>query len=423
MNYKRKVLKNGLRIITVPLKENPSVTVLVMVEAGSKYETKKISGISHFLEHMCFKGTRKRPRAIDISRELDSIGSQCNAFTSQEFTGYYAKSDPKHLDTILDVISDIYLNPVFDEKEIEKEKGVIVEEINMYEDMPHRHVQDIFMETLYGDQPAGWNVAGNKESVKSFTREVFEEYRRKHYVSSATTVIVSGKFNEETIIDQIEKKFQGIHDGEKHSKIKVKEVQKAPVIKVEYKKTDQTHLVLGVRTYDTFSKYNPALKVLGVILGGGLSSRLFQKLREEMGVGYYVSAGNDTYTDHGCFEISTGVDTTRVFEVIKTILDELKKVRDDDVPEDELKKAKDFIVGNMFLGLETSDALAEFYGSQEILKKELKTPQDMVRKILAVTQKDIKEIASLIFQDKHLNLAVIGRFKNAKEFKQIFHIS
>ncbi|MEK9184786.1 MAG: pitrilysin family protein, partial [Patescibacteria group bacterium] len=170
MTYKKKILKNGLRIIAVPMKDNPAVTMLVMVEAGSKYESKEISGVSHFLEHMCFKGTRKRPKAIDISRELDSIGSQYNAFTSQEFTGYYAKSDPKHLDKIIDVISDMYLNPLFDEKEIEKEKGVIVGEIDMYEDMPQQNVQDVFTKLLYGDQPAGWSVAGTKKSVRALAR-------------------------------------------------------------------------------------------------------------------------------------------------------------------------------------------------------------------------------------------------------------
>ena len=163
MNFVKKILDNGLTLITVPLKDTTSVTVLIMVKAGSKYETKKINGLSHFLEHMCFKGTEKRPKTSMISTELDSIGSQSNAFTAQEFTGYYAKAHPAHIDRLLDIVSDLYLNPIFDPKEIEKEKGVIIEEINMYEDMPNRHVQDVFISALYGDQPAGWNVAGTKE--------------------------------------------------------------------------------------------------------------------------------------------------------------------------------------------------------------------------------------------------------------------
>jgi predicted Zn-dependent peptidase len=300
---------------------------------------------------------------------------------------------------------------------------VIIEEINMYEDMPHRHVHDLFMELLYGDQPAGWNIAGNKTTVKAFKRENFEDYRKKHYVSGATTVVVAGKFNEQTIFEDIEKKFQGIHEGEKHSKTKVKEVQKKPQSLIKYKKTDQTHMVIGVRSCDVFSKKNPAIRVMSAILGGGMSSRLFQKLRDEMGVGYYVSAGNDTYTDHGYFEVSTGVDNARVLEVIKAILEEFRKIKEDDIPEEELKKAKDYIIGNMFLGLETSDSLAEYYGYQEILKKEIQTPQEAAKKINMVSSKEIKDVAQEIFCDANLNIALIGNFKNDKEIRAIFHIS
>ena len=199
MKFNKTILKNGLRVITVPMKDNPTVTVLMMVEAGSKYETKEINGLSHFLEHMCFKGTTKRPKAIDISQELDTVGAQYNAFTSQEYTGYYAKADFKHLDLLLDVVSDMYLNPIFEDKEIEKEKGVIIEEINMYEDLPHRKVQEIFMKLLYGDQPAGWDIAGTKDNIKNIKRSDFLDYRRKHYVPSATTLVVAGRFDEKKV--------------------------------------------------------------------------------------------------------------------------------------------------------------------------------------------------------------------------------
>ncbi len=423
MKFTKKVLKNGLRIITVPMKENPAVTVLVMVEAGSKYETKEISGVSHFLEHMCFKGTRKRPKAIDISRELDKIGAQYNAFTSQEFTGYYAKSSPQHLDMILDVVSDMYLNPLFETAEIEKEKGVIVEEINMYEDMPHRHVQDLLMELLYGDQPAGWNIAGTRETVKNLKREDFVDYRTKHYVSGATTVVVAGAFDEKTIYEKIEEKFEGIHESKKHTKTKAIENQTTPQLLIKFKKTDQTHLVIGVRSFDVSSKYNSAIRILSAILGGGMSSRLFQKLRDEMGVGYYVSASNDSYTDHGVFTISTGVDNLRVKEVVKAILAELKKMKEDIVPQDELQKAKDYLIGNMFLGLESSDSQAEFCGYQEILKREVKTPDEMAEKLNAVTSEDIKALANLIFTDANLNMALIGRFKSPSAFTKFFKLS
>ena len=208
------------------MKDNPTVTVLVMVEAGSKYGTKEINGISHFLEHMCFKGTTKRPKAIDISGELDSVGAQYNAFTSREYTGYYAKADYKHLPMLLDVISDIYLNPVFNEKEIEKEKGVIIEEINMYEDLPHRKIQVVFMNLLYGDQPAGWDIAGTKENIRNMKRDDFQDYRKNHYVTSATTVVVAGKFDEKRTLNNLQKIWGGISSGKKKGKIKTKELQK-----------------------------------------------------------------------------------------------------------------------------------------------------------------------------------------------------
>ena len=412
MKFKKTTLKNGLRIITVPLKSNPAVTMLVMVEAGSKYETKDISGLSHFLEHMCFKGTKKRPNAIDISRELDSIGAQYNAFTSQEYTGYWAKAHPKHLSKIVDVLSDMYLNPVFDSREIEKEKGVIVEEINMYEDMPQRHIHDLFMDLLYGNQPAGWNIAGTRERVKAMTQKHFVDYRSKHYVGKGTVVIVAGNFNEKKLLKDIEKAFEKISTAKKHTKVKVKETQSSPKVFIKDKKTDQTHLVLGVRAFDIFNKDGYKLHVLNAVLGGGMSGRLFQKLRDEMGVGYYVRSGSDEYTDHGYLAVSTGVDKSRVIEVVNAILNEFKRLATETVPAAEFAKAKEYLIGRMYLGLEASDDVAEFYGFQEALKHSNETPDEMAKKIEKVTAADVKTIAKKIFQNKSLNLALIGEIKD-----------
>lgn len=418
MKLNKKTLKNGLRILTVPMKDSPAVTMLVMVEAGSKYETKDINGLSHFLEHMCFKGTKKRPTASEISRELDSIGAQYNAFTSQEYTGYWVKVHPKHLPKILDLLSDMYLNPIFDPKEIEKEKGVIVEEINMYEDMPQRHIHDVFMDLMYGDQPAGWNIAGTRELVKSMTQKHFIDYRAKHYVAKGTIVAVSGNFNEKKLVKDIEKAFAAISTAKKHSKEKVKESQSEPKLFIKDKKTDQTHLILGVRTFDIFHKDNAKLHVLNGVLGAGMSSRLFQKLRDEMGVGYYVRSGSDEYTDHGYLAVATGVDKSRVIEVVKAILNELKRLATEDVPAHELAKAKELLIGNMYLDLETSDSLAQFYGLQEVLKGSTETPAEMVKKIEKVTARDVRELAKKIFQNKSLNMAVIGEIADKNALKQ-----
>jgi predicted Zn-dependent peptidase len=421
MNYTKKKLKNGMRIITIPMKENPTTTVLVLVETGSEYENKDNNGISHFLEHMCFKGTAKRPSAFDITKELDSIGAQYNAFTSQECTGYYAKSDYKNLDTILDVVSDMYLNPIFPEKEIEKEKGVIVEEINMYQDLPQSIVAEEFTKLLYGNHPAGWSVAGTKENVQKMQRTDFIDYRNKHYVASATTVVVSGKINEKDIFKKVLKVFKDVGVWKKEGKEKVVENQKTPQVSLYYKDTDQTHMVIGVRSFNTYNKYNPIIRVMNSVLSGGMSARLFQKMRDEIGICYYVRSHNDSSIDHGEFVIGAGVDSKRVKEAVSTLLEEMNKLKTILVRPEELNKAKQYLIGTLNLGLESSDSLAEFFGEQEVLRKEIKKPEDIIKEIKAVTAEEIKFVAERIFKDEGLNLAIVGKFKDDKEFKDILH--
>ena len=420
MKFNKKVLKNGVRFITIPMPASPTVTVMVLVEVGSKYETKKLSGVSHFLEHFVFKGTAKRPKPADLSRELDALGAQYNAFTGQEYTGYYAKAHKDKTEKILDIVADMYLNPTLPESELEKERGVIIQEINMYEDEPMRHVQDLFMELLYGEQPAGRNIAGTKESVAGLSQKDIAEYRRTHYVGEATTVIVSGAFNAKDMEKRAGALFGKMSDVGKASKLPVTESQKAPAILVKHKETDQTHLVLGVRTFDTFDKRTPVLRVLSTILGGGMSSRLFMKLRDELGLCYYVSASPDLYTDHGVFQVAAGVDTTKVKAAIEAIMTELRRFVDESVPAAELRKAKDFLIGNLYLGLESSDELAQFVGMQEILRKPLKDADLVSKEIEAVTVSDIQKLAREIFVSVGLNLAIIGPFKDATGFEDIF---
>jgi len=415
MKFSKKVLHNGLRVITVPMKDNPTTTVLVLVEAGSKYEEKKVNGISHFLEHMCFKGTKKRPKAIDISKELDALGSQYNAFTAQEYTGYYAKSDARHFSKIFDIVSDIYLNSTFPDVEMQKEKGVIIEEMNMYEDMPQKHVQDLIMKLLYGDTPAGWNIAGEKKNILKMKRGDFVAYKKTHYLPEATVLVVAGVVTEKQVMSEVNKIFGKIKRGQKAGKVKVEEKQKNPRVLINFKKTDQTHFVLGVRSLNLFSRKNAVLSVLGGILGGGMSSRLFQKLREEMGVGYYVRAYNDAYTDHGFFQISAGVDNKRIEEVIQAVLDECNKLKKEKVNVEELNKVKECLIGNMKLSLESSDDLANFFGGQELLKRELKSAEEKAEKIRKVTAEEIQNLAKDIFQNNKLNLALIGPFKEKTE--------
>jgi len=419
MQYHKKVLPNGLRVITVPMKDNPTVTVLVLVEAGSKYETKEKNGISHFLEHMCFKGTARRPSSSDISTELDNVGSHYNAFTSQEYTGYYAKAEYRYLDELLDVVSDMYLNPLFDENEIRKEKGVIIEEINMYEDLPQRKVQLVFEELLYGNQPAGWNIAGSKENIKNIIRDDFVNYRKKFYTSHSTTVVVSGNVKEGEVVRKVEKIFSQVPELKRGKKLKVKDTQLTPAVALFKKETDQVHLILGVRSFDAYDKRNSVLDVLAGVLSGGMSARLFKKMRDEMGICYYVRANADKSTDCGNFSISAGVDSKRVKEAVAAIIAELNKLRTEVVSPLELKKVKQHLIGTMYLGLESSDSLAEFFGSQEIINKPIRTADEIKKEIEAVTAKKVQALAKQLFIDKNLNLAIVGRFESKADFESI----
>jgi predicted Zn-dependent peptidase len=372
---------------------------------------------------MVFKGTTKRPTALDISKELDGLGAEYNAFTSQEYTGYFAKVANEHSEKALDIISDMYVNPIFDPKEIEKEKGVVIEELNMYEDTPQRKVSDLFMDLLYGDQPAGWDIGGTKETVRGLTREEILDYRGKHYIAGATLVVVAGNLeklgSEKEILSKIEKYFANTSTGKKEGKEKTVESQKEPGILVRFKESDQTHLVLGVRAFDLFDKRKYALEILADVLGGGMSSRLFQRVREELGAAYYVRAGADLFTDHGFLAVAAGVEHSKLEIVIKAILEELKKVADGDFSEKDLQHGKDHILGRTMLGLETSDALAMFYGGQEILEKEIKTPEEVAVKINAVTKNEVIDLAKGIFKNEKLNLALIGPYKDSEKFAKI----
>ena len=420
MKFNKTILSNGLRVITIPMTDNPSVTVLVMVETGSKYEVKKLNGISHFLEHMMFKGTPRRPKASDISRELDGIGAHYNAFTSQEYTGYYAKAASRHLDVLLDIISDMYLHPIFEKAEIEKEKGVIVEEIKMYKDMPQARVQEVFMELLYGDRPAGWSIAGTEENVKSFSRGDFVKYRDQHYVSGATTVIVSGSFDEKKCIAKIKKAYADMSSSMKKGKDVTIESQKSPQVKTFFKETDQTHLVIGVRTFPILNSRIPVMHVLSSVLGAGMSSRLFSRMRDQLGICYYIKTNHETFTDHGILNISAGVDNSRIEEAIKEILAQCKKLKNEPVLAAELKKAKDYIAGTTLLELETSEARAEYAGYQEVLKKKVESPDELIKKVQKVTAANVQKLAQEIFVDSGLNMAIVGKFKDGAVFKGYF---
>lgn len=411
-NFERFLLPNGVRVILVPNAQSLATTVAVLVEAGSKYETKDVNGISHFLEHMCFKGTTKRPRPIDIASELDGLGAEYNAFTSQEYTSYYAKVKNEHFHHALDIVADLYLHPTFNPEEIEKEKGVIIEEINMYEDLPQRRVGEFFMELVYGDQPAGWSVAGEKDVIKKVTREDFLTYRGAHYLPQATTVVVAGGFDVAKAKQDISAHFGMIGEGAKGTKPKVVEVQSAPRELVKFKESDQTHLVLGFRAFDMKDERRYALELLADILGGGMGSRLFQKVREELGAAYYVRAGTDLYSDHGLLAMSAGVTHGKLRDVIQAGLGEFTRFTKELVSDEDLNRAKRHVTGQFVLSLETSDTQGYFYGGQEVMGLPLQTPEEYIAKLQAVTAEEIQKVAQDLFTDDRLNLALIGPYKD-----------
>jgi predicted Zn-dependent peptidase len=423
MHFKKTTLKNGLRVITVPMKETQTATIMVAVGVGSRFETEKEAGLSHFIEHMLFKGTEKRPTTLHISEELDAIGGEFNAFTSKDRTMYYAKADAKHIETILDVLSDMYLNSKLDEKEINKEKGTIIQELNMYEDMPIRNVEDVFEKLLYPKNNLGREIVGYKKSISSFKRKDFVEYMNRFYMANDTVICVAGKIEEEKIIAQMEKAFSAMKKSKKEKIVPVEEDQKAPALRIKFKKTDQTHLVVGVRAYHENHKDRYALVLLGVILGGSMSSRLFIEVREKRGLAYYVRTGVESYEDTGYFVAKSGVEHENLELALATILKEFQKISQEEVSEKELQKAKDLIKGKTVMGMEASDEVAAFFLDQEMARKKMLTLQEKFALIDKISSRDILRVAKDIFKNEKLNLAVIGPHKNGAKLKKILKLS
>ncbi len=417
--YIKETWPNGLRTIYAPMTGTQTVTILVLVGTGSRYETKDINGISHFLEHMFFKGTEKRKGKSQIAHELDAVGAAYNAFTDKELTGYWVKTDAKHADLAFDVVSDIFLNSTIPAEEIEKERGVIIGEIDMYEDTPMRKIGDLFEALLYGDQPVGWDIAGRKEVIRSVKRQDFVDYLAKYYKSKNVVVAVAGNIAVADAKAKVKKYFKTIASGAAPKPLPCKESQVSPKIKLSYKDTDQTHLVLGARAYDLFDPRRWPLALLATILGGSMSSRLFIKIRDELGLGYYIRASASLSTDHGYFDVSAGVDKNRLEEAVTAIMAELRKVKKEGVTESEFKKAKDYIKGTTLLGLESSDEVASFFGLQEVVTRQILTLEEKFSMIDKVKIGDLKKAAEDIFQNNKVNLAIIGPVKDEKPFLKL----
>ncbi|MCL4354672.1 insulinase family protein [Patescibacteria group bacterium] len=421
MNFQKHILKNNLRVILVPIREGASATTLLLVGAGSRYENRENNGISHFLEHMAFKGTKKRPSALEISSLIDGIGAEQNAFTGKEITGFYIKSSADHVETALDVISDMLTNSLLDPQEIEREKGVILEEINLYEDTPMRKIGDIFERLLYDDTPMGWDIAGKKEVIKGVKREDFISYMKNLYSAGNMVLVVAGNIDPEETLKKIEDYFSGLQSFITEGYKTVTSGQNKPNVFLKHKKTEQAHFALGVKTVGLLDeKDRYPLTVLAAILGGGMSSRLFHEIRERRGLAYYVRTFSENYVDSGYLSTFAGVDPKKIDEAIKVVIDEYEKIKKEgEIKEEELEKAKEYISGHFVLDLEDTRSVASFFGSDELLERKNEKPKDVIAKIKKVNLDDINRVANQYLKKDQLNLAIIGDYQDESHFEKL----
>lgn len=422
--YKKDILSNKIPLFTVPIKGSKTATVLILFKTGSRYETRKNNGISHFLEHMFFKGTDKRPDTLTISSDLDSLGGEFNAFTGKEYTGYWVKVANSKLGAALEILSDMLLHSQFSAEEIEREKGVIIEELNMYEDNPLMHVEDVFETCLYGDTPAGWETIGTKENIRRFKQVDFINYLKTQYGTRSAFVVLAGGINKQTK-KTAKKLLSGFKTNSWKNKVKVIEAQKKPQHIIVNKKIDQVNLSLGVRTYATNHPEEYKIKLLAIILGGAMSSRLFIRLRERNGLAYYVRTNTEFYSDSGYLTTQAGIPGDKVKEAIKIILEEYHNLTEELVKAKELKRAKDLLQGKILLQLEASDNLANWYARQAISRPKVITPAEFLEAIKKISAPELRATAKKIFTDERLNLALIGNLEKGQfkkdELKTILH--
>jgi predicted Zn-dependent peptidase len=414
--FERFELGNGLRVLTAPMPHAQSVSCFVMLAAGSRYETAETNGIAHFAEHMFFKGTERRRTARDIAGEIDSIGGEFNAFTGKEYTGYYVRCAAETRDTALDVLVDMLRNSRFDVEEIEREKGVIIEEMNMYFDTPRDFIGGVYESLLYGDQPLGWDIIGRKETVRNATRETFTDYTGKWYLPSRMVVGVGGQIGD-GLNDRLEQLLGDMPPAETGSPEPASPNGGARV-KVHTKASDQAHLVLGVRSRPLTDPDRYVLQLLATVLGGGMSSRLFTEVRERRGLAYYVFGTNHSYTDAGSLYAQSGVDINRIDEAVTTIVEQFKLLAEEPVPSDELEKARNFAKGRFVLQLESPHGTIMFGLRREVLEGRADEPKDVLDALDAVTAEDLQRVAQDIVDDGPY-LSVIGPFDDAARFEKL----
>ncbi len=426
MDYKLQTLDSGLKVLTVPMQGLESVTVAVWVKTGSRFEKKDVNGVSHFLEHMVFKGSKKRPSAKAISEVVDSIGGEFNAGTSKDWTNFYIKTRAGSVETAMDVLADMVLNPLLKSEEIEREKGTIIQEIAMYEDTPMMHISDVFEELAFAGNPLGWDTAGTAKTVKTIKRDDFLRYRKIHYYPDNMIISVVGGVKEDKAIRLVKKYFGSIHTGggiasKTSTYLPFQTKQTKPGFKLQTKKAEQTHLILGFLGKGRGYSGRFAQSILSTILGGGMSSRLFIQVRERRGLAYSIHSGMERYQEVGYLSTYAGVDVKRADGAVSVILDEMYKLSSGKAPvsKSELTKAKEFLKGHLALALEDTKDVTSFFADQAMFVKEILTPEEIYKRVDRITIEDVLAEAKKLFVPERLNLAVIGPFKDEAKFVQL----
>lgn len=419
-------LNSGLRVVRVPVEGAGSVTVMALVGVGARYEPENLNGISHFLEHVPFKGTAKWSNSMKLSSAVDAVGGQFNAFTGKEYTGYYVRSTPKHLKFDVDVVSDLLYGPKLRAADIEMEKGVIVEEIRMYNDMPKARVYHLFDRLMYGDSGLGRRIDGSVETVRSFERADFLKWRQGWYGLENVVVVVAGAVGQrgdEGVVRMVGEYFGSkALEMKKMEKTRVLE-QKQPekgVCKVEFMESDQAHLILGFPALPLIHPDRYALAVLSNILGGSMSSRLFSEVREKRGLAYYVNSDVDRYLDCGCLAVAAGVDTSRIDEAMDAIEGVLRDVAEGGkkgVKAEEVRRAQEYYAGNLMLSLESNRSMAQYWGVRSVLGDEMVEPLELVARVRGVKVEDVARVARELIRRERTVLAVVGPYKDGKRFE------
>lgn len=421
-------LTSGLTVVKLPMAIVSSVTVLALANTGSRYEQPEWQGIAHFFEHMVFKGTARYPDAQALAAVVDGVGADFNAFTSKDYTGYYVRAAAEHVGLALDVVSDMLLTPKLDQADIDREKGVIIEELNMYVDSPQRHIDNVFDQLMFSDPGLSHDIVGTKQTVQSFTSDDFRRFLHQWYGLSNLVLVVAGDASVvegKKLDDQIDQAFSKPMAEPRVAK--PADLRQFPTrvfgeerLKVVFRETQQAHFVLGWPGLERSHPDRYALALLSTVLGGNMSSRLFTEVREKRGLCYYVHSSEEHFHDVGVFGGGAGVDPTRTAEALAVTIGEFLAIGDGTKPvtEAELQRAKDYVVGKTILGLEDSESMAQYFGMRQLLRQEIETPAETLAKIKAVKLVDVHRIAQKVIKSDQLRLAMIGPFKHQAEVEQ-----